>query len=450
MIVHVLDGNTAVNGVNALISIHHVNAERIFAGNKRYELRKVAPKIVPRMLFLYETGTQRCISGHIVIDKVVCGDPDRIWRIVGESAATRERFWEYFHGFDYGCAFEICKAVRYKKPFPLKVIQRIDAGFRVPQNFLYLGNLPALERVLIEAALEECLLSLSGELALTRIRDENRARFVEEIDKHISGSYNETGRDYGGKLLDIDKNGRDCEGVITLRKVVLEIHKGNELAGFLVLTEKGGGSVKTGPTVLLEGYRRKGLGGQLRELVHEAVLGIGGRKVYCTAPEVSGEAVGYLLGAGYRIEGHLARQYHLGHNEFVFGYLLNRTRGPAPEFSRTQESIRSICRMERADAEVIAFIEEEFRENYCVMPRGWAGRQAAEAAAYAKGHGSSFKPRIVFVGKGDSVLSVVICVIKRGGAAKLLVLSRRVQPVVRARYAASGVLKSGSLAAYPA
>src|SRR5205814_6143381 len=83
---------------------------------------------------------------------------------------------------------------------------------------------------------------------------EHQRRFSKLVDAHISGYYEETGPGYAAKLIELNNADEDREGIFTLTKSIRAVHVKGKLAGFTVITEKIGGAVKTGPTILLPKY----------------------------------------------------------------------------------------------------------------------------------------------------------------------------------------------------
>lgn len=409
---------------DVLISIQPQHAERLYAGEKTFELRKTIPRVVPRRIFLYETNHVRAIRGHLIVERVLRGSPPDIWQQVGTSAASKRGFASYFSGRSIAFAFEVGQAVRYRSEITAADLLRIEPGFRPSQNFLYLQNLPALKAHLQELAFFEGF-SFSGHgIDLKPLADQHEERFLAEVTTHISGAYRETQKAYGIKLVMLDRAGRDYEGVFTRRKAIREIWRQGELIGFVVFTEKLGGGVKTGPTVLFEGSQGKGIGQHLREVIHTCAHRIGARKVYCTAPFSKEGAIKYLLGAGYRIEAHLLRQYHDMHDELVFGYMIAKYRAPGQDFVRPVVPVHRFERVTRWSPAIANFLREEFSAAFVEVNYDWAMRQVREAIAWAKGRGSQFKARVLFVASGLGIGAMALCVLKRGGGCKITILSR--------------------------
>ena len=96
----------------------------------------------------------------------------------------------------------------------------------------------------------------------------------------------------------------------SMAKRILQIYYRGEFIGFVVVTFKHGGTLKTGPVILLDQYRDRSLGQQLRSFLHAAAPRGGLRKVYCTTNVNNAPGVQYLLRSSYRVEAHLSKQYH--------------------------------------------------------------------------------------------------------------------------------------------
>lgn len=409
---------------DVLISILPMHARRIYAGQKLYELRKVLPQRIPRRIFLYETD-RNGVTGHIVVNCVVSGSPEAVWENTRELGTERDRFFDYFANRPLAYAFKIEAAVRYSKPVPIGLgASEKNEKIPVPQSFLYLDNFPDFRDELRWHAFDE-VLKQSRPLSLRMLTMENHPQFLSLIEKHITGSYLETGRTYGRKLIEVHSRTGDREGVLSLRKIILEVRSANRLIGFCVLTEKIGGSVKTGPVMFLPRFRNKGVGTKLRGQLHRFLGAYGYRKVYCTTPVNNDAAVSYLLHSNYRVEAHLKRHYHQLHDEFVFGFSLTNRREAAKDYSRPIVPATRISMLKKESPSAALFLQTEFSEQYCSMPDGWAARQIREAIILRHGRVKGFKPRRIYVAESETeTCAIGLCVRKRGGSVKILIASR--------------------------
>lgn len=124
-------------------------------------------------------------------------------------------------------------------------------------------------------------------------------------------------------LLDLGKRENDPVGYFTLRKAIwkVENQQGNTI-GFTVASEKRGGSVKFGPTLVARQERNKGVGRALRLAVEARYQAQGFRKAYSTTNLRNAAGIYYLIAIGYSIEGHFRSHYQFGVDEVVLGKLL--------------------------------------------------------------------------------------------------------------------------------
>ncbi len=71
--------------------------------------------------------------------------------------------------------------------------------------------------------------------------------------------------------------------------------------------------------------------------------------------------------------------------------------------------------------DVSAFLREEFSAAYCGVSTDWVSRQIAFAGA---SHRSQQEPRRIYIAYGLGLNALALCMIKRGGSGKVLLLSR--------------------------
>jgi predicted transcriptional regulator len=389
----------------------------------------VLPQLIPNRVFLYETNGERRISGHFTVRQIVIGPPELVWDHTGTRGTTRERFFEYFKDSETAIAYEIAKAVEYEKPMSLEEISELEPSFDVPQTFLYLDRFPKLKAALHKRCLEESSSITSGRITLESFRQSDVPRFTALVTRHITDSYLETGARYAQAIIRMNSLNEDFEGILTLRKLIKRVLVSGDLAGFTVLTEKIGGSIKTGPTMLRPKYQRRGIGPQVRAALHEGLIRSGHRKIYCTVPANKIPVIAYLLKSGYSVEGCLKRNYHSGHDELVFGMMLYDSHRESGEpFKRSTRKIERIARLRGLSSEAVEFTQKVFTRDVAPVDSAWTLRQLGIAAGFRKGT-RAFKSRLAYVGRiGKAILAMVLCVFKRGGSVKLVVLSETENP----------------------
>lgn len=407
-----------------VISILPEHSRRIFTNEKQYELRKAIPKVIPRRIFLYETDGSQRISGHIIIERVISGAPDYVWEQTGEKGTTKERFYNYFKNTPIAYAYEISHAVQYSEPLHLAELKIIEPDYRPPQNFIYLENLKKLRVELRKRCFNEAMNIELGGVRLVSFDDNHFDFFSDLVEKHVGLSYLETGKTYAEKIYQLSKESEDSEGIFTSNKKLFEIIVNGNIAGFIVLTEKIGGSIKTGPVILLEDFRSQGYGQQLRQVIHSIAGAAGFRKIYCTVPANNFSAVNYLISSSYRLEAHLSRHYHYCHDEFVFGFNVAKYRGPGQIFDRHQLPISVMEVIKKSENETISFVQKEFSSYISEVNSSWALRQVDSAVAHIQDKENKFKSRVMFCGSYLERVAVAIAVLKRGGSVKLIILTK--------------------------
>jgi predicted transcriptional regulator len=120
-----------------LLSIKPEFAEKIFAGLKKFEFRRVIFKSpsVYRVVVYASSPVQRVI-GEFEIDGILSLGKGKLWRRTKRhSGIEKSFFYEYFRGRKNGFAIKIKCPRRYPTPFPLKHLCNTS---RPPQSFMYL------------------------------------------------------------------------------------------------------------------------------------------------------------------------------------------------------------------------------------------------------------------------------------------------------------------------
>lgn len=306
-----------------VLSIKPQHAEKIYAGVKKFELRKALPSRVPRKIYLYETEGTGAITGHIIIDRTLSGKPSLVWREIEGKGIERDRYNKYYQEQTQACVYGIQHAVKYEEPLSLTALKQIF-DFKPPQHFTYLSLMPNLASHLNDLSMESLLNNETLEKISVRLLEEaNYEDFTFLVDKSISANYANTGLSYPAKLIAQFKHKEAGLSLTTRRKFIFEIVEEKEVAGYLVLTQKNTGAYKTAPFCLHETFVNKGIGPKIRSLIHQIVQKHGGRKVYCTVPTSNKHAINYLLTSNYQIEAHLINHYHNNHSDVVYGYNLS-------------------------------------------------------------------------------------------------------------------------------
>lgn len=161
---------------------------------------------------------------------------------------------------------------------------------------------------------------------------EDREDFLSLLLEHLPLYYEDVDASFGQSIVTTHLLGYDPVGHFTKTKTIYKVTYDDLRIGYTVVTEKRGGSIKIGPTVLYEGWRGLGIGTHLRSIISREYAARHFRKAYSTVADNKIDSFRYLVKSSYSVEAHLRYHYSAGHGELVFGQLL----GPS-SFGRLAE-----------------------------------------------------------------------------------------------------------------
>jgi predicted transcriptional regulator len=124
--------------MKVLLSIKPEFADRIFAGEKRFEYRKaIYRNSCVQGAVVYATRPVGMIVGEFEITRILTGTPEEIWGYTFEYSGISRAFYDcYYEGRNRAFALEVGKVSRYSTPLdPGKVW----SGFVAPQSFMYIS-----------------------------------------------------------------------------------------------------------------------------------------------------------------------------------------------------------------------------------------------------------------------------------------------------------------------
>lgn len=118
-----------------LMSIKTEYANKIFSGEKLFELRKRNLKDEVKTIVVYSSGKTKKVIGEFDIDYIIKDSPDKIWDLGKEVLGIdKKSFYEYFKHSKYAYAIKVKKIIKYNLPKDLS-----DFGIKkAPQSFCYL------------------------------------------------------------------------------------------------------------------------------------------------------------------------------------------------------------------------------------------------------------------------------------------------------------------------
>lgn len=399
-----------------VLAIQTIHAERIFSGEKLFELRKLLPRTLFHCVFLYETGGGGII-GYFECGEPICLPVDELWKKVGPSATPRERFFKYFSACESGWAIPVIRSRRFRKCIPLSTLRR-EHGFRPPMSYRLVESDSKLYDMLQtqrEAADKERTVELKP---ITRADHE---MFIALVTEEIAPKYYDISEAFARAILRTHRLGKDPNGIFTIAKKIYAVRtEARKRIGFTTLTFKVGGCLKTGPTILLKRFRRQGYGLAVRKAIQQLAKNYGIRKLYCTCPDNDPPLLQHLIGAGFMVEAHLRAHYSSTHGEIVLGNAICLSPG-VPPF----EILRPSTGVEPKVLEVICPLEAaKLLRGTLAQFWGLTSDMIAErivgGSKVAKTEYEEKPSRVIFFGSRESIAGIAILVPKRGGSLKVL------------------------------
>jgi predicted transcriptional regulator len=122
----------------AFYPIKPIYSERIFSGEKTFELRKKLPNSDVAYILVYSTVPVGKVVGYAKVKALHRKSPSELWSMVAGRAGIREEDYKlYFDGAECACAIELENVKRFIRPFP---VTEITGDFTIPQSFCYLDD----------------------------------------------------------------------------------------------------------------------------------------------------------------------------------------------------------------------------------------------------------------------------------------------------------------------
>ena len=122
---------------HVLLSIKPEFVEKIFAGLKRYEFRRVifkSPKV--SKVVVYASHPVQRVVGEFEVGGILALTRKQLWEQTKEySGIAKEYFDEYFADKEMAYAIKIKSARKYSRPMALEYL---SPSIRPPQSFMYL------------------------------------------------------------------------------------------------------------------------------------------------------------------------------------------------------------------------------------------------------------------------------------------------------------------------
>lgn len=120
-----------------IISIKHKYAKSIYKESKKYELRKVTPKIkVGTICYIYEPLPIGLITGQFIYAGEIVQNKWVFWVFNREKlGVTWDEYFKYYEGHQYIHAWKVEKPIRFGTPYTLK-----ELGQYPPQSYTIISK----------------------------------------------------------------------------------------------------------------------------------------------------------------------------------------------------------------------------------------------------------------------------------------------------------------------
>lgn len=127
---------------DAIISIHPRHANAILDGAKTVELRRRIPTLsVGTRLWIYATLPVGAIIGLATVDRIVRGEPKKIWLEFGDQTGIdRMDFDAYFSGAEEAIGLLLVDAQRSIEQVEIAQLRGLRDGFHPPRVMMTISS----------------------------------------------------------------------------------------------------------------------------------------------------------------------------------------------------------------------------------------------------------------------------------------------------------------------
>jgi predicted transcriptional regulator len=122
-----------------LLAVRPMFAERILAGTKTAELRRVRPAVRPGQdVLIYSSSPTMALLGSAIVESVEADRPSVLWeRVRAGAGLSRSEYNAYFHGAEQAAAIWLTEIRQLDRPLALSELRERWPWFRVPQSYCF-------------------------------------------------------------------------------------------------------------------------------------------------------------------------------------------------------------------------------------------------------------------------------------------------------------------------
>lgn len=125
-----------------LLSVRPKHMNKILAGEKIVEIRRIRPQISSNATILfYASSPEKQLAAIARITDVKVSSPRKLWASSGkESALTRKEFLDYLSGCSKGVSISFADLVEIEPPIALSELRSIWPSFHPPQTHIFISE----------------------------------------------------------------------------------------------------------------------------------------------------------------------------------------------------------------------------------------------------------------------------------------------------------------------
>jgi hypothetical protein len=263
---------------------------------------------------------------------------------------------------------------------------------------------------------------VSDKLSIRPIKKDEYNEFSKLCMAHIGANYDDIDETFASNILAAHEKGFDPLGYFTKTKSIWVLDRDGEMLGFLVATEKRGGSVKFAPGIMKPEFQHKGLGTFMWQSVERVYCKKEARKIYNHAPLHRMDLLRWVISLGLKMEAHLLEQYRPGQDEYVAGKFLQEPK-TTPQYTLPEKGTKPKTKIrEYQDGDqkgISALLLEEMPRWYDEIDQNFVDSIVAAIPRFKESFREKGK-RVFVAESAEEIVAVTVATPKRGGAVKLV------------------------------
>ncbi|MGU1385696.1 ASCH domain-containing protein [Pseudomonas aeruginosa] len=137
--------------MKVLLSIKPEYANKILAGEKKFEFRKVNfTNTAVNTVVIYATKPIGKVVGEFKVLDIYSDSPSKIWERTKRFAGIEKKFFdEYYHGRNMAVAIAVGEVCEYERPMELS---ELGTSVSPPQSFCYIHSTEEIRQEELEFA----------------------------------------------------------------------------------------------------------------------------------------------------------------------------------------------------------------------------------------------------------------------------------------------------------